>query len=124
MEETRMKRLITFIFVCALVELGTNRTASASGEHFCWGSDPVVCDAPTSPLGANWRIRIGSDSEGQWIAWQAPDGNCEWELLAPPEGMDQSVIIEGGLHDDSIAAAQPSGETVCGFPLQPPIQNG
>lgn len=108
----------------AITIVGMSRSAMAQ-SHFCAGSPTFVCDPPiTADPQPNWQIRIGSDDEGQWVAWIWPDGHCEWELIDPPSGLTGDLLVRGASSNDQIVEMVSTGISICGFPLRPPINNG
>ena len=132
-----MTSRIPLAFVTSLILgatlLASERSANAIGsESDCWsGTDPQKCQAPwwapynQGTFDTSWHAWIGSDGDGQWVAWQADDtGACEWYFFDYASAMTMDMSIIGGNSSDHIQVVPSSGVTVCGFTLAPPIYDG
>jgi len=127
----RSRSIIVTVGVLALT-LGLSRNASADSAHFCYeNTDGLFCSSPAySPNDPDFQIALGADSEGQWLVWMYPNGtDCEWEQVGDPYletggGLWFNLFVDGGRADDTMEVVNQYGTSYCGFPLDPPMQDG
>jgi hypothetical protein len=90
-----------------------------------WSVDAYAVTTKGSPFGnTQVRVRVGSDADGQWIAWQnLLSGECAWDWIGDTTGLNDDYLVASGMETDNLAIMH-TVETVCGWPIGVPLYNG